>query len=380
VIFTPATAALLIRANGGTDEEAIFLASVIPGESGGNPDAFNDAPCGTENGRVLHAIGLFQVCDYTSRGTQAQLFDPAHNAREALKILRAQGRAAWTATPDDDAADEARRALAGGESMETWHPRAIHAGANRDAGSYVGAPWKLILHTVEAPSNTLYQYDPTSYFGNPYWPHATIDTAGIHQHLGIGGSAFALYHASGQPETNRANAIQCEIMAQAANIGDLPDETMRHLADWLTWCAAQTGCPLVFPAMFVAYPESYGEDAAQRLHDQKWTDATGILGHEHVDQNDHGDPGAFPVARLAALLGPAQPDHQEDITMLIGYNSAGVGLFYNGETVGYISADDKNALLKTRDGRPGVPEFGVLSDDFWRSLGAPDTVIALTAP
>lgn len=110
MIFTPADAAFLVRRNSGTDDEAIFLASVMPNESGGASDAFNPSECGPG----LHAIGLFQICEYAGRGTRAQLYDPDHNAREALKILRSQGQGAWTATPDPDAAEEARHALAGG--------------------------------------------------------------------------------------------------------------------------------------------------------------------------------------------------------------------------------------------------------------------------
>lgn len=113
--FSPADAALLVRRNGGTDAEAIFLASVVPGESGGNPEIINrSSTCGPKGER---AVGLFQICSFASRGTVAQLQDPDYNAREALKILRSQGERAWTAEPDSDAAEEARQALAGGRPV-----------------------------------------------------------------------------------------------------------------------------------------------------------------------------------------------------------------------------------------------------------------------
>ena len=111
--FSPAAAALLVRRNGGTDEEAIFLASVVPGESGGDPDIVNThATCGPNGER---AVGLFQICSFAHRGTVEQLKDPDRNALVALGILRDQGEGAWTADPDPDAAEEARRALAGQE-------------------------------------------------------------------------------------------------------------------------------------------------------------------------------------------------------------------------------------------------------------------------
>ena len=310
-MFTPAAAALLVRRNGGTDDEAIFLASVVPGESGGDPSAVNERySCGTEDGRTLHAVGLFQICDYSDRGSRAELLDPDHNAAIALAILRSQGERAWTAEPDPDATDEARRALAAeGGHMQTWHPRANYAPASREGSSYVGAPWKLVIHTIEAPAGTRYGYNSGSYYGHQSWPHATIDTAGIHQHLPIDVGAAALYRNGVQ--TNRANAIQCEVMGQAARIRDLPEATMRHLADWLSWCAEQTGCPTTFAAF--SGGNAYGENAPQRFSEEEWLAFSGVCGHQHVPENDHWDPGAIDVARLAALMGT--PTNQEDFLM-----------------------------------------------------------------
>jgi hypothetical protein len=215
--------------------------------------------------------------------------------------------------------------------METWHPRAIRAEADRAGSSMIGVPTKLVLHTIEGPATARYSYDPGSFFGNPYWPHATIDSAGIHQHLPIDQSAFALYHAPGGADTNRAAAIQCEIMGQAAHIADLPEATWHHLADWLSWCATQTGCPIVF-ADFRG-DGSYGESAAQRFSDEEWLAFSGICGHQHVPQNDHWDPGALPVERLAALMGTNQevdfmsltPEQQAELFETTKATNAAVG-------------------------------------------------------
>lgn len=314
--YTPADAAALVRRNGGTDEEAIFLASVMPGESGGDPEVRNPAPCGTDHdGSSVHAVGVFQVCGYAENGGEDALTDPDHNARMALKILRTQGQAAWSATPDPDAADEARRALTEGAHMEGWHPRANRAPASSGGSSYIGVPWKLVIHTIEAPADTLYSYNPGNYYGHQSWPQATIDRAGIHQHRPITESGSALYNASGGVETNRANAIQCEVMGQAAHIDDLPDETLRHLADWLTWCAEQTGTPLNF-ATFNG-DGAYGEGAPQRFGGQEWLDFAGICGHQHVPENDHWDPGALPVDRLRSFMGGSHSLNQEDPFMAL---------------------------------------------------------------
>ena len=55
--------------------------------------------------------------------------------------------------------------------------------------------------------------------------------------------------------------------------------------------------PLVF-AKFVAYPGSYGVNAAQRFTNVQWENFTGVCGHQHVPENDHGDPGDLPIDRL----------------------------------------------------------------------------------
>ncbi len=345
-MFTPAKTALLVREVGGTDGEAVFLASVMPGESNGDPEVVNDRySCGTENGRVLHAVGLVQICEYSSRGTREQLKDPRHNLKEGLKILRTQGKAAWTAIPDPEAASEARAALAGGATMQTWHPNAIEAPAGSTGGSYIGVPWKLVIHTIEAPPETLYSYNPSSYYGHTAWPHATIDTRGIHQHYPINLAARALYNATGGVETNNANAIQCEVMAQAALIDDLPEATWGHLVDWLSWCATQTRTPIHF-ANFVA--GGYGEDAAQRFGPQEWLDFAGVCGHQHVPENDHWDPGALDTTKLAALMGQQEEDMTPEQDQRLTY--------MEGLLKGLTKSNER---IETDLGRTGNPE-GVL--------------------
>jgi hypothetical protein len=51
---------------------------------------------------------------------------------------------------------------------------------------------------------------------------------------------------------------------------------------------------------FKAYPASFGPSDV-RMSNATWNNFTGWCGHEHVPQNDHGDPGAFPWARLVQL-------------------------------------------------------------------------------
>lgn len=271
-----------------------------------------------------HGWGLFGADDRWNKLDLPHFAsDPEEQARLAARTLRANfnrlgnwpdavnayGPAAGRPAYGVDVLERAGylASITGETPVTNWHPRAHDASANKAGGSFIGVAPKIVLHTVEGRGR--YSYNPGSYYGNPYWPHATIDGAGIHQHLPIDVSAFALANSAGGAETNRANAIQCEILWFAGEIADLPDDIMRHVADWVGWVAEQTGTPLDF-AEFRG-DGSYGEGAPQRFSAQEWLEFTGVCGHQHVPENDHWDPGAFPVDRLRALLGadPTNPDN-----------------------------------------------------------------------
>jgi hypothetical protein len=49
------------------------------------------------------------------------------------------------------------------------------------------------------------------------------------------------------------------------------------------------------------------------MTDAQFDTYSGWHGHEHVPQNDHGDPGAFPWARLVALA-VADINQEDDVT------------------------------------------------------------------
>lgn len=88
----------LIRAAGGTDAEARFLASVVIPESGGNPNAVNQTSVGGSR-----AHGLWQIMFPLHQGRAGvnaveELFNPNLNAKVALDIYRDQGPGAWEVT------------------------------------------------------------------------------------------------------------------------------------------------------------------------------------------------------------------------------------------------------------------------------------------
>ncbi|MFF1957975.1 hypothetical protein ACFVWX_13415 [Streptomyces sp. NPDC058220] len=144
-----------------------------------------------------------------------------------------------------------------------------------------------------------------------------------YQHVDFDTSARALVNKAGGVETNTLNAAQVEIVgtcdpathakwtkAGAAHLymPELPDWAIRDLAAFAKWANTAHGVPLSSGLTFEAYPSSYGSGAGVRMSGAAWLGFKGHCGHQHVPENDHGDPGNFPMAAiLAAAKGTTPP-------------------------------------------------------------------------
>jgi len=141
-----------------------------------------------------------------------------------------------------------------------------------------------------------------------------------YQHFDFDTSARALVNKAGGVETNTLNVCQVEIVGtcdpsahrkwgstQHLYAPELPDWAIRDLGAFARWANEQHGVPLTSGMPFKAYPSSYGETAV-RMTGAQWSRFKGHCGHQHVPENDHGDPGAFPMAAvLAAAKGGTTP-------------------------------------------------------------------------
>ncbi|NJP73287.1 hypothetical protein [Streptomyces sp. C1-2] len=138
-----------------------------------------------------------------------------------------------------------------------------------------------------------------------------------YQHFDFDTSARALVNAAGGVETNTLNVCQIEIVGTCdptthkrwggvphLYTPELPDWVVRDLAAFAKWAHEQHGVPLTSDVTFKAYPGSYGANGV-RMSNAKWSGYRGHCGHQHVPENDHGDPGAFP---MAAILAAAKGD------------------------------------------------------------------------
>jgi hypothetical protein len=104
-----------------------------------------------------------------------------------------------------------------------------------------------------------------------------------------------------------ADVYQIEVVGFATAIPGYSDQWHRNLANRLKTLSATLGIPLEFPCEFIPYPASYGERAAQRLSFDEWNHIRGWIGHQHVPENDHGDPGD--ISRTIAFI---YESHEED--------------------------------------------------------------------
>lgn len=121
-------------------------------------------------------------------------------------------------------------------------------------------------------------------------------------------SSRALVNSSGGVETNTLNTVQVELIGtcdpkHAKVWGTMIagkdyvywPEASRAQLNWLAKFVADMhkrhGLKLEAPKPFKEYPGSYGTFNGVRMTFDEWRHAAGIVGHQHIPENVHGDPG-----------------------------------------------------------------------------------------
>lgn len=173
----------------------------------------------------------------------------------------------------------------------------------------------IVLHSTESDPGTC-EAVARYLVEHGYEPHEVFDPSNgdgvILLPKNVPGKA--LLNLPGGVETNRRGGVyQIEIVGRAVDVPNYDDAWYARLKARLLEVCAMTGTPYVFPLPFQPYPQSYGKNLVRMTFDE-WLAFEGICGHEHVCENDHGDPGALDVDRLkedemtpdqfAAMLGP----------------------------------------------------------------------------
>lgn len=187
------------------------------------------------------------------------------------------------------------------------------------------------------------------------------------QHYDVDESARALANKLGGVQTNTANAFQIELVGTCDDTKSAtwsgrkagadyiywpaaPDWALHEVAWLVRWLHDNHGIPLTCVKDWLAYgkdtrrpgvtPASYGANPARMTFSQ-WQAFKGWCGHQHVPENDHGDPGSMNFARVIQLAkGEAK---EEDMP---------------------LTTDDVKKVWTT-DNIIGVPADWSPGNDFW---------------
>lgn len=170
-------------------------------------------------------------------------------------------------------------------SQGGWHPDAMRTQVQSGLGAPLNVPAKLVWHTTEGTSL------PT-YSGSH--PHFTLNprSGELWQHIPINSGAMSLKNAAGGIETNRANAKQVELIGFARDTQNWSDAEYARIAKLARWIEKHGGVARKCSVEFK------GNGATPHISGAAWVNYSGHIGHQHVPENDHWDPGAFRINKV----------------------------------------------------------------------------------
>lgn len=174
-----------------------------------------------------------------------------------------------------------------------WHPMAKRV-RMPDAGPMQEGGPKLVVHTAEGKDlDTIIRVLRAKDAAPHFILGSHNERRQLVQCIPINKAAKALEHPRG-PETNRANAIQVEVLEYAKNAQNWDPDLYRYLRLLLLWCHRHGGVPQE------AHHPFFGQPGYHRLSPNGWVKASGVVGHCHAPNQDsgHWDPGNLPVERI----------------------------------------------------------------------------------
>lgn len=185
-----------------------------------------------------------------------------------------------------------------------WLPTGSHWGLTISHRTVVTGPMvpsghKFVWHTTEGAS---FDGADSTLRGNGDEPHFLIDmhTGKVIQYVALSQYSKSLRHPGGTPETNRAGCIQVEILGFASESPNWTDAQMRKLAALAVLVEHRVSIPRMHPYIFAP---------GHRATPQGFITAKGHLGHEHVPNNDHVDPGKMRIHTLFNLMAEVEKAH-----------------------------------------------------------------------
>lgn len=194
--------------------------------------------------------------------------------------------------------------------MREWMPGAIHIDRGGGIPVQDSGPAVLVLHTTEGSRPASYN-NSEPHFEVYLSPQGEIE---VRQYVSLARTAKALYNAPGGVETNRRRGriIQIEMVGFAEKAREVPEALIRGVAEVLAFVRTQ------FPGLMLEQPPVgfHGPEAGFIAHAKShlrfdfpgWETFGGVCGHQHVPENDHWDPGAFPISKLFQFVREIEGD------------------------------------------------------------------------
>ncbi|MYM67327.1 peptidase C1 [Pseudoduganella sp. FT55W] len=151
---------------------------------------------------------------------------------------------------------------------------------------HLSGPTKIIHHTTEGSTAAGAM---AAFEKNKSKPHFTVDSQHIYQHVDAGKSSRALRNEPGGVQTNRASAIQIELVGFAHLPKD--PQALTNLARLCRWLEQTYNVPNTWPSG-PPKPARNGKDPGNHNRSvTNWTEKGGHYGHSQVPENTHWDPG-----------------------------------------------------------------------------------------
>lgn len=169
-------------------------------------------------------------------------------------------------------------------ARKVWMP-GVRILRRADAGTFITGKPKGVLHTTQGDGDATSTLDK-----NGDHPHFQVERNGrITQYIAINRAAKALKH-TGSPETNRAHAIQIEVVGFAEH-PHWPAAQVKAVRRVMRFIEANGGVKRSCTVKFVA-------GTTNHMSASHWLEYNGWCGHQHVPENDHEDPGAIDIHEL----------------------------------------------------------------------------------
>lgn len=172
---------------------------------------------------------------------------------------------------------------------------------NGPVNSYTGEPFRIVHHVTDGST---YQGARAAYVQNRSEPHFTVSDTTIYQHIDTGLAARSLKNASGGVQTNRASAVQIEVVGFSGRPKD--PATLRNVERLCRWIENTHGVPQVWPNGEPRPPRNGRDPGGHNRSSQTWRTRGGHYGHCHVPENDHWDPG-YTRTELDTVMGRTAP-------------------------------------------------------------------------